>query len=33
MKENILSISTYLEHNPNATLKEYYEYVNVTQIY
>lgn len=31
MKENILSVSAYLEHNPNATLKEYYEYVNKMQ--
>lgn len=31
MKENILSVSAYLEHNPNATLKEYHEYVNKTQ--
>lgn len=32
MKENILSINEYLEHNPNATLKEYHEYINKIQI-
>lgn len=32
MKENILSINAYLEHNPNATLREYHEYINNAQI-